>query len=113
MQAINTAAPTPWFMAALFGTALASVALGVSALLTLDGPASMYQLVGCTLYVIGLLVTIVYHVPRNEALAGLDPHASDAGGHWRRYVADWTAWNHLRTALSVAAAATLATSLRF
>lgn len=50
MQSINAAAPTPWFMTALFGTALASVALDISALLTLDRPGSAYQLVGCALY---------------------------------------------------------------
>ncbi len=112
MQSINTAAPTPWFMTALFGTAAASVALGVSALFRPDEPASRYHLVGSTLYVVGLLVTILYHVPRNVALATVDPNAPDAGGYWLRYIAGWTAWNHVRTALSVAAAATLATSLR-
>ena len=113
MQSINTAAQTPWFMAALFGTGLASIVLGISALFRLDEPASVYQLVGGSLYLVGLVVTIVHHVPRNEALPLVDPRAADAGGYWLRYLADWTAWNHLRTAVSVAAAATLATSLRF
>ena len=111
MQAINGAAPTPWFMAALLGTAMASVALGISALLRLDEPHAAYQLAGSVVYLVGLLVTIGYHIPRNEALAAVDPHAADAGGHWRRYVAEWTAGNHVRAALSVAAAASLTTSL--
>lgn len=58
-------------------------------------------------------MTIVCHVPRNEALARLDSNAPDAGADWHRYVTGWTAWNHLRTGVSAAAAATLAASLRF
>jgi hypothetical protein len=37
---------------------------------------------------------ICYHVPRNDALARVEPSNHDAEAHWRRYVADWTRWNH-------------------
>ena len=34
-------------------------------------------------------------------------HGAAAEGHWGRYLPGWTAWNHVRAASSLAAAATL------
>jgi uncharacterized membrane protein len=31
--------------------------------------------------------------------------AAGAEGHWRRYVAEWTRWNHVRVVAALAAAA--------
>ena len=82
MQAINVAAVTPVFMAALFGTAVACVALTVSALFAWDARFAPYLLVGSTLYLVGtILLTIAYHVPRNEALATVEPHSADTESH--------------------------------
>jgi uncharacterized membrane protein len=112
MQAINVAAVTFAFMAALFGTAAACGALAVWALFAWDESFAPYLLVGSALYLIGtILLTIVYHVPRNEALATLEPHSAEAESHWRRYLSGWTAWNHLRGVTALAAAATLTIAL--
>jgi uncharacterized membrane protein len=112
MQAINVAAVTFAFMAALFGTAAACGALAVWALFAWDESFAPYLLGGSTLYLIGtILLTIVYHVPRNEALARVEPHSAKAESHWRRYLSGWTAWNHLRAATALAAAATLTIAL--
>ncbi len=112
MQAINVAAVTPAFMAALFGTAVACGALAVWALFAWDERFAPYLLVGSALYLVGtILLTIAYHVPRNEALAAVEPHSADAESHWTRYLSGWTAWNHLRTVASLAAAATLTIAL--
>jgi uncharacterized membrane protein len=112
MQAINVAAVTFAFMAALFGTAVACGALAVWALFAWHEGFAPYLLVGSALYLIGtILLTIVYHVPRNEALARVEPHSAEAESHWRRYLSGWTAWNHLRAAAALAAAATLAIAL--
>ena len=111
MQAINVAAVTPVFMAALFGTAAACGALAVWALFAWGERFAPYLLVGSALYLIGtILLTIVYHVPRNEALAKIEPRDAGAESYWRRYLSDWTAWNHLRAA-SLAAAAALTVAL--
>lgn len=111
MQAINAAALTPAFMAALLGTALACAALIVSAFLTWGEPFAAYLLVGGALYLVGVIgPTIVYHVPRNEALAGLEPQGAE--DHWSRYLSGWTAWNHLRFAAALAASATLVAALQ-
>jgi uncharacterized membrane protein len=110
MQAINVAAVTFAFMAALFGTAAACGALAVWALFAWDEGFAPYLLIGGALYLIGtILLTIVYHVPRNEALATLQPHSAES--HWRRYLSGWTAWNHVRAATALAAAATLTIAL--
>jgi uncharacterized membrane protein len=112
MQAINVAAFTPAFMAALFGTAVACGVLQVWALFAWDERFAPYLLVGSLLYLVGtVLLTIAYHVPRNDALARVEPHSGDAESHWVRYLSGWTAWNHLRAAASIAAAATLTIAL--
>ena len=105
MQAINKAAPSPLFMTALFGTAVVSAGAGVVALRHLDDPASVPVLIGTGLYLAGTVLTVAYHVPRNEALALADASSADAAEIWRRYATGWTAWNHVRTFTSLASAA--------
>lgn len=112
MQAINVAALTPVFMAVLFGTAVACGALVVSALLAWEIRSAPYLLIGAALYLLGpISLTVVYHVPRNEALAGVKGQSPEAESHWRRYLSSWTAANHLRAAVALAAAATLTIAL--
>ena len=112
MQSINTAAPAPLFMAALFGTGVACVVLAISALFRLDEPDAVYLLVGGSLYLVTIVLTIAYHIPRNNALAAVDPDSTDGASYWSYYVSAWTAWNHVRTIASVAAAAMLTIGLR-
>ena len=113
MQANNVAAVTPAFMVALFGTALACGALIVSSLLVWGEEFAGYLLVGGALYLLGVIgPTGVYHVPRNEALAEIEPSSVGAEDHWSRYLRGWTTWNHLRFAAALGASATLIIALR-
>lgn len=112
MQAINRAAPSPLFMGALFGTALTCATLAISSLFMWNEPIAIYWLVGGILYFVTILLTVTYHVPRNEALATVDPSDPGAAGNWNRYLSGWTAWNHVRTATSLAAAITLTIAFR-
>jgi uncharacterized membrane protein len=113
MQSINVMAVTPVFMTALFGTAVLSVALAVWAVVDWHDSFGPWLLAGSALYVAGTTgLTMVYHVPRNNALAALDPEGPDAEPRWRRYVAEWTRGNHVRVAAGVAAAAALTEALR-
>jgi uncharacterized membrane protein len=112
MQSVNTAAPTPLFMLALFGTGVACLALAGSALFRMDEPDAVYHLVGGVLYLVVIILTIVYHVPKNDALAVIDPTGSGAADHWSRYQTGWTAWNHVRTIAAIAAAGTLTVAAR-
>jgi len=114
MQEINTAAPTPAFMVVLFGTALACGVLVPWSLFVWGGPSAVYLLVGGGLYLIFAIgLTVVYHVPRNEALARVEASGTEAESRWSGYVAGWTVWNHLRFAGALAASASLVMALVF
>jgi uncharacterized membrane protein len=112
MKSINVMAVTPVFMTALFGTGLACAALVVWALADWHDSYGPWLLAGSALYLAGPIgLTMGYHVPRNNALAILEPTGHDAERHWKRYVADWTRWNHIRVAGGLAAAAALTAAL--
>jgi uncharacterized membrane protein len=108
MQSINRAAPQPPFMAVLFGTALACVGVGIAALAGWGDAAATLGLVGACCYLVAIVVTVAYHVPRNDALAALDPATAEAATYWTRYLAEWVRVNHVRT-LAPAAGAVLLT----
>ncbi|HEY5980856.1 MAG TPA: anthrone oxygenase family protein [Microlunatus sp.] len=105
MQEINRAAPSPVFLLTLFGTALLVTGLAVVAVVG-RGQGWGLVLAGAAAYLVCIVVTVAYHVPRNEALAVLDPAATDMVGLWRTYLSDWTRLNHLR-AVSAAAGSML------
>ena len=112
MQSINELAVTPAFMTALFGTAAACLGLVAWTVISSDGRTTALVLAGCALYIVGTIgVTIARNVPLNDRLAKLHPQGADAAGRWDEYVAKWTAWNHLRAAASLAAAAALTIAL--
>jgi uncharacterized membrane protein len=106
MQSINVAVINPWFFAAFFGTAALCVVLAIASLFRWGEPGSIYLLAGSLLYLVGaILVTIRFNVPLNNALAAAEPGSAASAGLWTRYLAEWTAWNHVRTAAPLAAAA--------
>jgi len=111
MQAINIEAPRPGFMVAFMVTAVISVVLALSAFGRLDETQAIYQLVGSGLYLAGVVLTAAYHVPRNNALAQLDPGFDAAGNAWSVYLPTWTRWNHARAFTSLAASLALILSL--
>ena len=113
MQSINVTAVMPAFMSAFIGSAVACAALAVTSIFTWDEPYAVYLLIGSLCYLIGTFgLTIGYHVPRNDALAAVDPSQARAAEHWSRYVSTWTAWNHVRVIAALAAVALLALGLR-
>jgi uncharacterized membrane protein len=104
MKSINVTVLNPLFLGVFLGTALGCVILTVSSVLMWQKPGTAFLLVGSALYLLGaVLVTIVCNVPRNEALAILDPTSAEAARLWAQYVASWTAWNHVRTVAALAA----------
>lgn len=114
MQSINVVVLNPWFMTAFFGTAAACILALISSLLRWHEPGSAYLLAGSVLYLVGsLLVTIAFNVPRNEALAAVAATDPNGAKLWAGYIASWTAWNHVRTAASLAAAASFSVALHY
>ena len=113
MQEMNRAAPSsPLFMAALGGTAAVCVAIAVSAIRRLDEPVGRYELAASALYLTCVAVTAAFNVPRNEALAVVDPTGQEAAGAWARFLPTWVAWNHVRTLTALASSATFVLALR-
>ena len=102
MKAMNKTAPTPLFMLALFGTGVVSIVLSAGALRHLDQRWPVYVLTGTALYLACLILTAVYHVPHNDALALVDPAGPGAAHAWAQYLSPWTAWNHVRTVTALA-----------
>jgi uncharacterized membrane protein len=106
MQSMIITAINPLFMLAIFGTAVACGWLAISSLLKWQQPGSVYWLVGSLLYLVGaVLVTGMFNVPLNDALAIVDPDSPDGVKLWSNYLTHWTNWNHVRTVAALAAAA--------
>jgi uncharacterized membrane protein len=112
MQSINVLAVTPVFMTALFGTAASCLGLAAWAVVSSDGRTTALVLAGCALYLVGTVgVTMACNVPLNYGLAKLHPRGAEAAVRWDRFVTRWTAWNHVRTAAALVAAALLTVAL--
>ncbi|MEI8697593.1 MAG: DUF1772 domain-containing protein [Mesorhizobium sp.] len=104
MNSINVTAVTPIFMTALFGTGLICLALAVGAILGWNQPGSLWLLAGALIYLVGnLIVTMIFNVPLNNALAAVDPASANGAAVWTTYLRDWVMWNHVRTITAIAA----------
>jgi len=111
MQSINVVVLNPRFLTPFVGTALLSAFLVVGGLFLRPGNAFLW--IAGLLYLAGtFLVTMVCNVPRNDALAVVDPLSAEAARLWSAYVPGWTLWNHVRTAAALAASALLTLALR-
>jgi uncharacterized membrane protein len=104
MQSINVTVINPWFMLVFLGTGVMCSALIVMTVLRWQKPGAGFLLAASLLYLIGtFLVTMLFNVPRNDALAAVEPGSANGVAVWASYVSSWTAWNHVRTVAAVAA----------
>ncbi|HEX8323800.1 MAG TPA: anthrone oxygenase family protein [Tepidisphaeraceae bacterium] len=104
MQSINVAVINVSFMGLLFGTAGLCVVLAAASVIGFGRPGAGWAIAGCLCYLVGTIgVTIVFHVPRNDALALLDPLTPQTADAWSTYVRAWTLGNHVRTAAAIVA----------
>ena len=112
MQAINKEAPTPSFMVLLFGTGAACLTLMAYAAYDVRAPGSTWHLIAGALYLLGVvLMTIAYHVPRNDRLERLDPGSPEETAYWAVYQRAWVRMNHVRTIAPLVSAVLFAVSL--
>ncbi|MCP4306707.1 MAG: DUF1772 domain-containing protein [bacterium] len=112
MQEINREAPKAPLMSVFFGTAVLSVALIFSQVGNLDEVAARYRVAAGALFLVGvIMMTGLYHVPRNNRLDRLDPASSQGTRYWEIYLHQWVRMNHVRTIAPLAAAVLLAVSL--
>lgn len=97
MNAINAVILNPVFLGVFMGTGVTSAILVVSSLLRWTQPGMGYMIAGAVIYIVGsILVTVVFNVPMNNALAA-SPTDTEL---WAKYLSDWTFWNHVRAAAS-------------
>lgn len=111
MQSINVAVLNRWFLGTFLGTTILCAVAMIGAILGGKCQTPFTSLLAARYLVGSLLVTIVFNVPKNESLAALAPDGPRGADAWALYVSDWTAWNHVRTAASLAAAALLSLGL--
>lgn len=106
MNSINITVITPTFMTALFGTGLICLVLVAAAFMGWSQSGSYWLLAGAVIYVIGNpIVTMVFNVPLNDALAAVDPASSNGAAVWANYLSQWVMWNHVRTITAIVAMA--------
>ena len=106
MQSINTTIVRSLFIVVFFGTAACSLALLVTAYSHWGTSHAIYLGIGSILYLVGvMLVTMIFNVPLNNALADLDIANNLSDSAWLDYSTPWNVWNHVRTIAAVAASA--------
>ncbi|HVF15424.1 MAG TPA: anthrone oxygenase family protein [Steroidobacteraceae bacterium] len=76
-------------------------------------PARSSSLLAASLlYVLGTFIaTMIFNVPKNDALAALKADASTSIAYWHEYLVQWTFRNHVRTACAALATVLFAFAL--
>lgn len=97
MQAINITVIVPIFLGVFLGMAVLGIAAVVVGGLNLGHSAGWALIAGGLFYVLGTFsVTMTLNVPRNDALARVAPESVEGADFWRRYLSEWSFWNHIR-----------------
>ncbi len=113
MQSINVVVINPWFLTPFLGTAMVCVVVTIAFFTRWQDPRVVYWLAGGVLYLVGtFLVTMLFNVPRNNALAVVAPSSPESASLWASYLSTWTIWNHVRTLAALAAATSFAIAFR-
>lgn len=112
MQVINVVVINPWFMIIFLGSALGSAVLTVVALLGKGETEPILTIIGGLLYLVGtFLVTMIFNVPRNNALDAAIPDSIQGAQLWERYLSEWTVWNTVRSVAALLASIALTLAL--
>ena len=113
MQTVNRVIVRPGFALLFFGAPLAALATAV--LVPLAGaPAPLVALavVGAALQVASIVLTVVVHLPRNDALDRADPDdAGDVARAREAFERPWTRAHRVRTAVTTVGALALVAGL--
>lgn len=109
MQVINREVFRWVFMALFLGMAAVSVFVMIYSATNFAGGPGTLILIGALVYLVGCFaVTVVFNVPMNEALAGMDLTSDATREYWTgTYLPRWTMWNTVRTVACAVSAASL------
>lgn len=113
MQQINVTIINPLFMLVFMGMVAVSLALAARAIVGWSEAGSAWLLAGSVAYLLGcFLVTMVFNVPLNDALAAADPASAEGAAMWARYLQEWLPWNHVRTVACLVSLASFVMAIR-
>lgn len=113
MQSVNVTILNPLFLILFMGTALLSLVTAAAAIWNWSAEGSGWLLAASLLYLVGILVvTMIFNVPLNDALAAVDPASAEGAALWTRYLDVWVKWNHVRTITGLGALACFIQALR-
>lgn len=97
MQAMNASVRNAVFAPSFFGTPLVmGLAAAACFAANVRRAATAFGLGAAICFFGGVILTMLVHVPMNEALAQVDPTTPDAADIWEAYSADWQVWNQTR-----------------
>lgn len=104
MNSINITVINPWFMTVFMGTPVLCAVLAIMAFFKWSEPGAAIIIAACLVYIVGsFVVTMVFNVPLNDALAAVTSADGEGGALWTRYLSEWTFWNTVRTVLPLVA----------
>ncbi|HKY94232.1 MAG TPA: anthrone oxygenase family protein [Kiloniellales bacterium] len=104
MQAINVVVLNLAFLGVFLGTAVLCLVLAVTAMIHWQSGLATWLIGAALCYLLGtVLVTMAFNVPRNDALAKVEPSSTAGAQLWARYLVGWTVWNSVRTLAALAA----------
>ena len=105
MRGLNVTVYRSAFLVMLLGLVPVSLAMAIAGLFAGGGLATNALVAAALIYIPFVLgVTMFRNVPMNRRLADLDTLSSEGMAYWATYGRDWTRWNHVRMAGSIATA---------
>lgn len=95
-------------------TAVISVILLVISLLHWQEPGSLFLISGSSLYLFSFIITVAYHVPRNNRLLAVfkEQNMHEAQQWWQNEAGGWIFWNSLRGWAALSASVLFILALR-
>ncbi|SNT29881.1 DUF1772 domain-containing protein [Antarctobacter heliothermus] len=113
MQAINREVFRWIFMVLFLGLAPLSLLIAAYGAIVVENGAGMVMMLAGLTYLVGCFgVTVVFNVPMNETLAGMEASADATLDYWTgTYLPRWSFWNTVRTVACGLSAALLLFSL--
>lgn len=113
MQTINREVFRWAFMTLFLGMSAGSLALVIYGAIMIEGFAGLLMIASGVMYLLGCFgVTVVFNVPMNEALSGMESGSENTQTYWTSvYLPRWTFWNTVRTVASTLSACLLLLAL--
>lgn len=103
MQSINGVVPGSVFGAAFVITPVVCLLTMIFAVYQWNGANGFYILAGGIIYLVtNVLVTFIFNIPLNDALAMIPDNSPESAAFWISYQDSWNWWNHVRTIGAIA-----------